>query len=70
MTFLLPGLTLFRGMYAMTVQTEAPGQGINELVNAMASIVLLAAGVVLAKYLMRPFIEQMQHLSQRRNRRR
>ena len=29
-----------------------------------------AAGVVLAKYLMRPFIEQMQHLSQRRNRRR
>ncbi|WP_407657270.1 threonine/serine exporter family protein [Kocuria tytonis] len=70
MTFLLPGLTLFRGMYAMTVQAESPGQGITELVNAMASIVLLAAGVVLAKYLMRPFIEQMQHLSQRRNRRR
>ncbi|RLZ03746.1 hypothetical protein CWC38_04100 [Kocuria tytonicola] len=70
MTFLLPGLTLFRGMYALTVETPSSGQGITELVNAMASIVLLAAGVVLAKYLMRPFIEQMQHLSQRRNRRR
>ena len=70
MTFLLPGLTLFRGMYAITVENETAGQGITELLNAMASIVLLAAGVVLAKYLMRPFIEQMQHLSQRRNRRR
>ncbi|MDN3225916.1 threonine/serine exporter family protein [Kocuria rhizophila] len=70
MTFLLPGLTLFRGMYALTVETDAAGQGIAEMINAMASIILLAAGVVLAQYLMRPFIEQMQHLSQRRNRRR
>ncbi|MDO4919287.1 threonine/serine exporter ThrE family protein [Kocuria sp.] len=70
MTFLLPGLTLFRGMYAITVESDAASAGITEMLNAMASIVLLAAGVVLAKYLMRPFIEQMQHLSQRRNRRR
>ncbi|WHF24325.1 hypothetical protein QJS66_09180 [Kocuria rhizophila] len=46
------------------------GPGIDQLVDAIASGGLLAAGVVLAKYLMRPFIEQMQHLSQRRNRRR
>ena len=70
MTYLLPGLTMFRGMYAITVENQTAGQGITELLNAMASIVLLAAGVVLAKYLMRPFIERMQHLSQRRNRRR
>lgn len=70
MTYLLPGLSLFRGMYAITVENETTGDGITGLVNAMVSIVLLAAGVVLAKYLMRPFIERMQYLSQRRNRRR
>lgn len=70
MTYLLPGLSIFRGMYAITVEGDTTGTGSTGLVNAMASIVLLASGVVLGKYLMRPFLERMQAVTQRRNRRR
>lgn len=70
MTYLLPGLSIFRGMYAITVEGETTGEGAIGLVNAMASIVMLAAGVVLGKYLMRPFLERMHGSARRGNRRR
>jgi uncharacterized membrane protein YjjP (DUF1212 family) len=70
MTFLLPGLSIFRGMYTITVETDTYGPGIVGLVNAMASIVALASGVVLGKYLMRPFVGHLNGTSSRRNRRR
>ncbi|MFC4902058.1 threonine/serine exporter ThrE family protein [Kocuria oceani] len=70
MTFLLPGLSIFRGLYTITVETDSYGPGIVGLVNAMASIVALASGVVLGKYLMRPFVGHLNGTSTRRNRRR
>ncbi|WP_370830348.1 threonine/serine ThrE exporter family protein [Kocuria sediminis] len=70
MTFLLPGLSIFRGLYTLTVETDSYGPGIVGLVNAMASIVALASGVVLGKYLMRPFVGHLNGTSTRRNRRR
>ena len=70
MTYLLPGLSIFRGMYAITVEVETTGEGFTGLVNAMASIVMMASGVVLGNYLMRPFLERMKIFSHRRNRRR
>ncbi|GEO95849.1 threonine/serine ThrE exporter family protein [Kocuria turfanensis] len=70
MTFLLPGLSIFRGLYTITVETDTYGPGIVGLVNAMASIVALASGVVLGKYLMRPFVGHLNGTSTRRNRRR
>lgn len=70
MTYLLPGLSIFRGMYAITVEMETTGDGFTGLINAMASIVMMASGVVLGNYLMRPFVERMKIFSLRRNRRR
>lgn len=70
MTYLLPGLSIFRGMYAITVEADTAGTGFTGLINAMASIVMMASGVVLGNYLMRPFLERMQIFSHRRNRRR
>ena len=63
-------LSIFRGMYTITVETDTYGPGIVGLVNAMASIVALASGVVLGKYLMRPFVGHLNGTSSRRNRRR
>ena len=34
---LLPGLSIFRGMYAVTVETETMGEGFIGLVNAMVT---------------------------------
>jgi uncharacterized membrane protein YjjP (DUF1212 family) len=70
MTFLLPGLSIFRGMYMLTVETESYAAGIVLLANAMATILALASGVVLGKYLMRPFVGHLNGTSSRRNRRR
>lgn len=70
LTFLLPGLSIFRGLYTVTVETESYGPGIVGLVNAMATIVALASGVVLGKYLMRPFVGHLNGTGARRNRRR
>lgn len=70
MTFLLPGLSIFRGMYMLTVETESYAEGIVLLANAMATILALASGVVLGKYLMRPFVGHLNGTSSRRNRRR
>ncbi|MFI7480908.1 threonine/serine exporter ThrE family protein [Kocuria sp. M1R5S2] len=70
MTFLLPGLSIFRGMYILSVETESYAEGIVVLANAMATIMALASGVVLGKYLMRPFVGHLNGTSARRNRRR
>ena len=54
-TFLLPGLSIFRGMYLFTVDID-PIQGLVPMINASAIIMSLAAAVVLGNYLMRPFM--------------
>lgn len=70
MTFLLPGLSIFRGMYAVFIQGQTTGDGVVSLVTAMTTIVTMAAGLVLGQYLMRPFNEQDYRLGVGRNRRR
>ncbi|MDO5619538.1 threonine/serine ThrE exporter family protein [Kocuria sp.] len=70
MTFLLPGLSIFRGMYAMFIQGQTTGDGVVSLVTAMTTIVTMAAGLVLGQYLMRPFNQQSHDLGVDRNRRR
>ena len=56
-TFLLPGLSIFRGMYMFTVDVD-PVQGLVPIINAGATILSLAAAVVLGNYLMRPFMRR------------
>lgn len=70
MTFLLPGLSIFRGMYAVFIQGQTTGDGVVSLVTAMTTIVTMAAGLVLGQYLMRPFDHQQYSLGTGRNRRR
>lgn len=57
LTFLLPGLTIFRGMYTLTVDID-PVSGIIPMLNAGAIIMSMAAAVVLGNYLMRPFMSK------------
>lgn len=70
MTFLLPGLSIFRGMYAVFIEGETTGEGVTSLVTAMTTIVTMAAGLVLGQYLMRPLNGQDHRLGVGRNRRR
>lgn len=71
MTFLLPGLSIFRGMYAITIETETTGYGMTSLVTAMTTILSMAAGLVLGQLLMRPFVRSEDaRIGMRRNRRR
>ncbi|MFW0120664.1 threonine/serine exporter family protein [Rothia sp. CCM 9419] len=57
LTFLLPGLSLFRGMYSFTVETDTlnsmPG-----VITAAAIIVAMASGVALGHYLMQWLIQR------------
>lgn len=69
MTFLLPGLSIFRGMYAVFIQEQTTGDGVVALFTAMSTLVTMAAGLVLGQYLMRPFNKQ-DRLGVGRNRRR
>ncbi|WP_051687870.1 threonine/serine exporter family protein [Curtobacterium sp. S6] len=57
LTFLLPGLTIFRGMYTLTVNID-PVTGLIPMLNAGAIIMSMAASVVLGNYLMRPFMSK------------
>jgi uncharacterized membrane protein YjjP (DUF1212 family) len=50
---LLPGLTIYRGLFAIVVEGDPP-TGLNALVGAAAIGLGLAAGVVLGRYLGRP----------------
>ena len=50
---LLPGLAIYRGLFAVVVDGDLPG-GTARLVGAAAVGLALAAGVVLGRYLGRP----------------
>ncbi|WP_222195824.1 threonine/serine ThrE exporter family protein [Modestobacter italicus] len=50
---LLPGLTIYRGLFAIVVETDV-FSGLNALVEAAAIGLALAAGVVLGRYFGRP----------------
>lgn len=69
LTFLLPGLTIFRGMYTLTVNID-PVTGIIPMLNAGAIIMSMAAAVVLGNYLMRPLMSKDPQVRRRLVRRR
>ncbi|MGY1642643.1 threonine/serine exporter ThrE family protein [Geodermatophilus sp. SYSU D00703] len=50
---LLPGLAIYRGLFAIVVEADIPG-GLADLVGAAAVGLALAAGVTLGEYLGRP----------------
>jgi uncharacterized membrane protein YjjB (DUF3815 family) len=50
---LLPGLAIYRGLFAIVVEDDIPG-GLDALVGALAIGLALAAGVSLGEYLGRP----------------
>lgn len=71
MTFLLPGLSIFRGMYAVTIEGQTTGDGAISLVTAATTILSMAAGLVLGQLLMRPLVRtEHARMGARRNRRR
>ncbi|MFW0180896.1 threonine/serine exporter family protein [Rothia sp. P5766] len=57
LTFLLPGLSIFRGLYIFTVEAN-PSTGVPGMVAAISIILSMASGVVLGSYLMQYFIQQ------------
>lgn len=57
LTFLLPGLSIFRGMYTMTVEADSI-LGLNGMITAASIIVAMAAGVALGTYLMQYLIQR------------
>lgn len=56
-TFLLPGLAVFRGLYLFTVESNSSA-GVPGIISAVSVIVSLAAGVVLGSYLMQYAIQR------------
>lgn len=56
--FLLPGLSIFRGLYAVVIDPN-PTAGMASLVTAFTTIIALASGVVLGAYLMQYALQQM-----------
>lgn len=68
--FLYPGLTIFRSMYDLTIETEVTGAGAIGLFNALTIILAIAGGVVLGDNLARPFTKRLSSNERRRNRRR
>lgn len=57
LTFLLPGLALFRGLYLFIVETNSSA-GIPAMVSATILVLSLASGVVLGSYLMQYLIQR------------
>ncbi|WP_218222154.1 threonine/serine exporter family protein [Nesterenkonia sp. Act20] len=72
MMFMLPGLMVFRGMYAIAMDstTDAMMGGLTELFNALIIIMAIAAGIVLGDVLMRPLTAGLQSHERARTRRR
>ncbi|SDI06244.1 Uncharacterized membrane protein YjjP, DUF1212 family [Arthrobacter subterraneus] len=68
--FLYPGLTIFRSMYDLTIETDVTGAGAIGLFNALTIILAIAGGVVLGDNLARPFTKKLSSNERRRNRRR
>lgn len=64
--FLLPGLTIFRSMYGIAMDTGAMMDGLVGLFNASAVIMAIAAGVVLGDTIARPFTTALQANERRR----
>lgn len=56
--FLLPGLSIFRGLYAVVMDPN-PTAGLVSLVTAFTTIIALASGVVLGAYLMQYALQRM-----------
>ncbi|SCX44452.1 Uncharacterized membrane protein YjjP, DUF1212 family [Klenkia marina] len=65
---LLPGLAIYRGLFAVVVDDDVPG-GTAGLVGAAAVGLALAAGVVLGRYLGRPLGGQLDRFERRVRRR-
>lgn len=57
LTFLLPGLSIFRGLYSFTVESNS-ALGVPGMVTALAIILSMASGVVLGSYIMQYFIQR------------
>lgn len=60
-TFLLPGLSIFRGMYTMTVEANS-SLGLNGMITAASVIMAMAAGVALGTFLMQFAIQKFGRL--------
>ena len=57
LTFLLPGLSMFRGLYLFTVQGNQ-GAGLPSLLTAVTIIFGMAAGVVLGGFIMQYLLQK------------
>ncbi len=68
--FLYPGLTIFRSMYDLSVESEIMTSGAVGLFNALTIILAIAGGVVLGDNLARPFTRGLSSNERRNNRRR
>ncbi|WP_223263175.1 threonine/serine exporter ThrE family protein [Arthrobacter sp. NamB2] len=68
--FLYPGLTIFRSMYALTIEPDVGSGGALGLFNALTVVLAIAAGVVLGDNLARPFTRKLSSNERQRNRRR
>ncbi|MHA7210336.1 threonine/serine exporter family protein [Arthrobacter sp. MDT1-65] len=68
--FLYPGLTIFRSMYMLTIDSGVANDGAFGLFNALTIVLAIAAGVVLGDNLARPFTRKLSSDERQRNRRR
>jgi uncharacterized membrane protein YjjP (DUF1212 family) len=68
--FLYPGLTIFRSMYMLTIDSGVASDGAFGLFNALTIVLAVAAGVVLGDNLARPFTRKLNADERQRNRRR
>jgi uncharacterized membrane protein YjjP (DUF1212 family) len=68
--FLLPGLSIFRAMYTLTVHPDDPITGMFGLFSALTVILAMAGGAVLGDNLARPLTRGWGSNEGRRNRRR
>jgi uncharacterized membrane protein YjjB (DUF3815 family) len=67
---LLPGLTIFRSMYVLTVEESEILAGAGGMLNAGAIVLGTAAGIVLGDVLARPLTRSLASNERRRARRR
>ena len=67
---LLPGLTIFRSMYVLTIEESDILLGAGGMLNAGAIVLGVAAGIVLGDTLARPLTRSLASNERRRARRR
>ena len=67
---LLPGLTIFRSMYVLTIEESEILFGAGGMLNAGAIVLGTAAGIVLGDTLARPLTRSLASNERRRARRR